>query len=44
MDIEDDKADNMTVLASVKKSYSNRCHMLMMHFKVALDKNEVKWV
>ena len=44
LDIEDDEADDMTVPASVKEAYSNRRQMLMMHFKVALDKNEVKWV
>ncbi len=44
LDIEDDEADDMIVPASVKEAYSNRHQMLMMHFKVASDKNEVKWV
>jgi hypothetical protein len=45
LDTEDDKADAMTVPDSVEEAYSNRYHqMSMMHFKVASDKNEVKWV
>jgi hypothetical protein len=44
LDIEEDEADDMTVPATVKEAYLNRRQMLMMHFKVASDKNEVKWV
>jgi hypothetical protein len=44
LDIEEDEADDITVPATVKEAYLNRDQMLMMHFKVALDKNKVKWV
>jgi len=44
LDIEEDAADDMTVPATVKEAYLTRRQILMMHFKVASDKNEVKWV
>jgi hypothetical protein len=44
LDIEVDEADDMTVPATVKEAYLNRCQILMMHCKAASDKNEMKWV
>jgi hypothetical protein len=42
VDIEDDKDD--FIPPTVKEAYFNQRRMLMNHFKVASEKNKVKWV